>query len=341
MKKRYLAWLIAVLMLWQPAALAAETWSGSVVQGTQIAVRAAYGGTVDDVHLQAGDVARAGDTILTLSGEKIYSPWNGTVTALFAGEGDDAAYATERWGAAAMIAPREKFLVYMTVDEQYNLSDTRRISLGQTVWMRCAKDGTHRGFGVVIDAEGTEYTVEVTGGQFSNGEVVYAGLREGYYKSERVGTGTVLAAEVRPVEGSGTVVRSCIAEGDSVERGQLLMEVAGGVPTGAAWNNGSVAADAAGVIVSVNVSKGDTVQQGDVVAVIAADTLVETVLPEEDLTLLREGDPVRLVWEDGEGMGEVIFISHMADENGDFQVLIRPENEFAYIAQSVDIETIE
>ena len=327
MRKYGICLLLMAAVLLQSAAFAAPEWTGSVVSGRTFAVYAAYGGTVSELFAEVGDALQAGDALLQLSGEKVYAPCDGTVSAVFAGAEDNADTAVEKYGAAMAIEPTEKFLVYVTAEEQFFADDTRRVSLGETVYLRCTEDSTHRGFGRVIEADGLEYTVEIDGGQFSNGEVVYAGLQEGFTKSQRAGIGTVLAAEAVSVSATGMVVRTHIGAGEPVEAGQLLMETAGGVFNGTEWNDGLLSLNEGGIVLSVNVSVGDTVEQGQLVAVVAdaADLYVEISLPEEDIAWLPEQTQTRLQIEDGMAMdGEVVFSSRVADDNGCYAVLIRP-----------------
>lgn len=334
--------MLLALALLTPSAYAETELTGTVEAGRTFAVYAAYGGTVDAVYAQAGDLLSADDVLLTLSGEKIYAPLDGVATAVFAGEGDDASAATARYGSAIVIEPRQKFTVYMTAEEDYNISDTRRMSVGETIYLRCSEDGTHRGVGIVTAVEGLTYTVEIIGGQFSNGEVVYAGRVEGFVKSQRVGVGTVIASEIRQISADGTVINCCVSAGEAVESGQLLMEVAPGTPCGSCWNGGEVTPGEAGIVTAISVQQGGSVEQGQVVAVLAdpEDLIVEVNVSEDDLPLIAEGDAVT-VWLKDEiaTAGIVEQISHMLNEDGAYTAVVRfegtPEN--AVLGQSATV----
>ena len=340
MKKWCMLLLAAALLM--PAACAETELTGTVQAGRTFAVQAAYGGTVVDIAAQTGDLLAADDVLLTLSGEKIYAPLDGVATAVFAGQGDDASAMTQRYGSAVAIESKQKFTVYMTAEESYNVSDTKRMSVGETIYLRCSKDGTHRGVGVITAVDDLTYTVEITGGQFSNGEVVYAGRVEGFVKSQRVGIGTVIASDVQQISADGTVVNCYISAGDSVESGQLLMEVATGTPCGQDWNGGAVAPGEAGIVLSLSAQQGGSVQQGQVVAVLAdpEDLRVEVDVSEADLPVIAVGDTVTICLADETGAtGCVEQISYMLNDNGAYTAVIRFDAvpDAAVIGQSVTV----
>ena len=114
MKKRMAA-LLAALML--PAcALAAETIR---IDGTIEAVRtqtiaAPHSGRVGDFAVREGDMLSAGDALFTLSADKIYADFDGTITGVFAQPGDSAASVQDRYGA----------LCYMERDTLYTANCT-------------------------------------------------------------------------------------------------------------------------------------------------------------------------------------------------------------------------
>ena len=205
MRKIWLSALLAALLL-QSAALAETELTGTIAAGRTFAVLAAYGGTVSNVAVQAGDALDVGDVLMTVAGEKVYAAQDGVVTGVFADEGDDASAMAERYGAAVVIAPERKFTVYMTAEEEFRTTDSNRIALGETLYLRCKEDGTHRGVGVVTEADGLTYTIECMGGEFSNGEVVYAARQQSVKKAERVGIGTVVAAGAEQISASGVEI---------------------------------------------------------------------------------------------------------------------------------------
>lgn len=345
MKKVWLSALLAALLL-QPAALAETELTGTIAAGRTFAVTAAYGGIVSGVAAQVGDALAAGDALLTVAGEKVYAAQDGVVTGVFAAEGDDASAAAERYGAAIVIAPERKFTVYMTAEDEFRAEDSNRIELGETLYLRCKEDGTHRGVGVVTAVNGLTYTIECTGGEFSNGEVVYAARQQSVNKAERVGIGTVVAAEAEPISASGVVVRCHVSAGDAVEAGQLLLETAAGDLSGANWNGGALAAAEAGIVTEMAVQTGENVSAGQVIAVMADpdDLCVQVSVPETDIALAREGAQAMLTLESGaEIAGTVEFLSYLADDDGAYPAVIRVDAmpADARIGQSVRVTLTE
>ena len=287
--KRGWAALLAAALLTMPAA--AAKFEGTVVAGEAFAVWAEYGGTVSEVSAEAGDLVLTGEALLTLETAKIFATRDGTVAKVFAEAGEDATAATEDYGSALAVAPVNRYTVYMAIDGAYDSAATKRIRMGEVLYLKCTKNGTHRGVGIVTAVDDTEYTILCTGGGFSNGETVYAYRDPAYANKQRVGEGTVIATDVDKYAADGTVVQCHIADGDEVERGQLLMELAGGAPTGANWNGGRVEAEIGGIVLSVLVSPGDGVSQGQAVATLCrADGLeIAFAVPEAELSEVSEG----------------------------------------------------
>ena len=76
--------------------------SGEVVSLQEKTVTAAYGGTVSDIYVAAGDRVSAGGEILKLQAQPVVSAVSGTVY-LFGEAGDDAAATAEAYGSVAYV----------------------------------------------------------------------------------------------------------------------------------------------------------------------------------------------------------------------------------------------
>lgn len=320
-------WTSAVLALLLLCPLAARAdGEGVVTAARTVAVTAAYGGTVAEVSAQAGDRVAADDVLATISGEKLFAGRDGTVARVFAGAGDDADAATERYGAVLAVEPVNRFTVYATAEAGADSAQTRWITAGETVYMKCAADGSHRGVGVVTQVDDLAYTILCTGGAFSNGEAVRIYRDRAYSSDQKVGEGTVIATEADVYAAAGTVVRCCVSDGDAVEAGQLLLETASGEFSGADWNEGRILAGSDAVVLSLAVQPGDAIAQGDVVALICApeDLQVEFSLSEDELADVRAGDGVTVALEDGaECAGTVEKILYAPDEDGGYVACVR------------------
>ena len=338
--KRWASAVLAMLLLCPLAARA--DGEGVVTAGRTVAVTAAYGGTVAEVSARAGDRVAAEDVLATLAGERVFAGRDGTVARVFAAEGDDADAATELYGAALAVEPVNRFTVYATAESGADSAQTRWISAGETLYMKCAADGSHRGVGVVTQVDDMTYTILCTGGTFSNGEVVRIYRDRAYSSAQKVGEGTVIATEADAYAAGGTVVRCCVSDGDAVEAGQLLMETASGTFSGADWNEGRILAGTDAMVLSLAVQPGDGISQGDVVALICApeDLQVEFSLSETELADVRAGDGVTVALEDGaECAGTVERILYAPDEAGGYVACVRLEEapEQLRIGQSVSV----
>ncbi|NLD60627.1 MAG: HlyD family efflux transporter periplasmic adaptor subunit [Clostridiales bacterium] len=289
MKRAWTA-LLALALLTAPASAEAK-FEGTVVAGEAFAVWAEYGGRVSEVSAEAGDLVSVGEALMALETTKVFATRDGTVAKVFAEAGEDATEATEDYGSAIAVAPVNKYTIYMTVDGAYDSATTKRIQMGETLYLKCTKNGTHRGVGIVTEVDNDEYTILCTGGSFSNGETIYAYRDSAYASRQRVGEGTVIATDVDLYAADGTVVKCHVADGDEVERGQLLMEVAGGAPTDEGWNGGRVGAETGGIVLCVLASAGDSVSQGQAVATLCrADGLeIAFAVPEAELSEVQEG----------------------------------------------------
>ena len=179
-------------------------------------------------------------------------------------------------------------------------------------------DGSHKGTGMVAALTEDGYQIEVTGGDFYIGEKVDAYRKSDYARESCVGRGTVDRAKPVAVKGSGSAVRVHVANGDFVERGELLFETVEGVLDGLYAPDKQVLSPVSGIISSVEKNNGDSIAKGDTLMKIlpTSSLQVEFDIPESDLFILEEGQKVRmeLYWETESGKtyeGEILRISHI------------------------------
>lgn len=289
----------AMLMLAPACALGDAMFSGEVTAGDTQVIVAPYGGIVENVAVREGDSVQIGDLIASLATNKVYAMTEGTVTGVFASEGDAAADIKERYGALVYIEPVNRYTISADTDKAYNSSENRYIHIGETVYLSCTKDGSHQGRGVVtaIDAEKEDaYTVEVTGGEFYMGETV-AIYRDAEYTNEsRIGRGTVDRTQPVAVNAEGSVLRIHVSAGDTVERGELLLETVSGTLDGLYAPGTQVVSDRKGVIASVDASNGTTVEKGAKIATIYPEDglQVSMLISESDLMDVKVGGEVTI-----------------------------------------------
>jgi len=128
-----------------------------------------------------------------------------------------------------------------------------------------------------------------------------------------------VVSDTQAYEAEGEVTRLLVAEGDAVERGQLLYELDGG----------TLRAGADGIVASLSVQPGDRVDEGQVVGALAADSdiCVEVQVDETTASRLRVGDAATMSFagdiDDAAVAGTVVEISGIA-QSSLFAVRIRP-----------------
>lgn len=324
MKTRCIAAALAALAL--PACALGETvFGGEVTADCAQVIAAPYGGIVEQVAVRVGDSVSIGDPIAVVETSKTYAMTDGTVSGVFANEGDSAEGVKERYGALVYIEPINRYTLSCSTEKAYNSSENRYIHIGETVYLSCTKDGSHQGRGLVttIDKENeSAFTVEVTGGEFYMGETVNV-FRDAQYATEsRIGRGTVGRTAPVAVTGEGSVLRLHVRPGDKVERGELLFETVNGTLDGLYAPQTQVVSDRAGVIASVDASNGTAVEKGAKIATIYPEEQmqVKMVISEADLTDVKVGGSasIEFNWDADSGRryaGTIASISYLSEKD--------------------------
>lgn len=312
MLKKLTALLLALLL---PAAALAEVYEGTTAAMDTVTVRSEVAGTVKTLDATAGQRVSAGETLLTLSPTKAFAAQDGAVSLVEVKEGEDAD------GTVLEIAPVERYQVYCTVSKAYQSAASTLIHSGETVYIRCTSDGSHRAVGVVTLVDGEEYRVLTLGGALYVGETVYLYRDADFTLSERVGIGTVVANDTEVYEAKGALTRLCVQAGDVVERGQLLYELDGG----------SVEAPVSGILTAVNVKLGDSVAEDQAAFEIVPDgaLCVEISVEETEAAAIRPGERAELTPALGDGAiilsGTVVDVSRVAAD-GAYTVRVLPDD---------------
>lgn len=130
---KLLSLLAAGLLLAPLSARAEITFDGTVVAGDAVSVTAPFGGMVSDVAVKAGSEIALGDAICTIETTKVYAPTSGTVCGLFGQPGDAVDTVTQRYGAVLYLSPAEKYTISASINKAYNSSETRYVTIGETV----------------------------------------------------------------------------------------------------------------------------------------------------------------------------------------------------------------
>ncbi len=303
MKRRLIGALLALALVASPAlAEMPLALDGSVVSSGSEAVRAPFGGVIEEVAARPGDLIGLGDPVASIVTTKVYAPQDGVVASVCAQPGDGAEGIIARYGAVMYVEPTNRYVVEASTEKAYNSSATRYVHIGEKVYLSCTKDGSHRGTGIVTKVEAadeggvTKYTLEVTGGEFYIGETVGAFRKSNYASTSRIGRGTVGQAQAVAIPGEGSVLKIHVQPGDSVERGQLLFETVSGALDGLYAGDSTVVSNLRGIVASVDTKTGETVaKDASLITVYPFDKLqIEARVNVLDLYAVHEGDAVEI-----------------------------------------------
>ncbi|MBQ8093314.1 MAG: HlyD family efflux transporter periplasmic adaptor subunit [Clostridia bacterium] len=312
--------LVLVFLFLPVLAFAATTFEGTVVSGEVVSVTAPFGGTVSNFSLRAGSRINTGDTVATIATDKVYATADGTIAGVFAQVGDSVENVVNRYGAVMYIVPEHKYTIDADIEKAYNSAETKYINIGETLYMCCTSDGSHTAVGIVTAASDTTYTVETVSGELLMEETVYLYRSPDFASKTRVGRGTVGRTAEISVNGSGSILRFHVKDGDHVSRGDLLFETVTGEFDGLYATSNEIISDVSGIIASVDTAAGKSIAKGDtLLTVYTMDSLqIEISVNEYDLVSIREGDTVSLSFNYDENnimqtTGTVSMISHLSN----------------------------
>lgn len=257
---------LAILMGWMliVAAMggaAAETvYTGEIVAGTVIQLTAPFSGTVEKTEKEEGELVRAGEALLRLSTTKVYAPCNGTIQGLLAEEGDHLTDTSRFYDGVLYLEPEAAYLIHATTDGSSSETENKLLHVGETLYLRRNGETNRRtGTGVVTAVSGKQYTVEVLSGDLELNDSCYLYRDDSYESDQRVGRGSVTRNGPIPVSGNGVLLKLHVQNGQTVRKGDLLMET---VPD-LAWGDDSIiVAPEEGILAALHASTGSTVNQG-------------------------------------------------------------------------------
>ena len=325
MLKRWLMLLPVLLSLAAPGL--AEVYTGTTAALSTVTVRTEDAGTIGSAQAVVGQRVEAGQSLYRMKAQRTFASQDGSVSLISADVGDAVS------GEVLELAPTQRYTIHCTVDSAYKSAATRLVHSGETVYAKCTRDGTHRAVGVVTEIDGAEYRVLTLGGELYVGETVYLYRDDAFTAAQRVGIGTVVVSDTETYEAEGRLTDLRVAEGDWVERGQLLYATGGG----------EIAAPVGGIVVSLSCQPGDAVEADQAVAeIVPADAVcVEAQVDETDAARIAVGDRVALTFagrEDEDATpGTVVGISYVA-ESDRYTVVIRPETDAALpLGMSVEV----
>jgi len=278
--------LIAVLSLCCACALGA-TANASIVAPETAKITAPFAGTLLPFDLVSGDAVTAGDTLFTLDTTPVYAALDGTVAAVFAAAGDDAAGVSAHYGALAVIEPEYPLYISADTDDAYDNDDNKYIHAGEMLYL---KRNDEKGTGRVTSVDGKYYTVEVLTGNFDLDETVRCYRESAMPYDSEVGRGKVKRFADAKVSASGRICAVHVKPGDTVKTGDLLFETVDTLS--AVGASPAIAAPVSGAVTALYASSGAQVYRGQLLCEVADLTKLElsAEIDEIDLAAIRAGD---------------------------------------------------
>ncbi|MBR1409434.1 MAG: HlyD family efflux transporter periplasmic adaptor subunit [Clostridia bacterium] len=352
MKRKTLAILTAALCLFAALA-AADTLSmdGKVEAKETVEVYAPIGGTVARVVGEVGQEVEPEDVLLELRTTKVYADEDGIVTGIFGEPGDAAETVAGRYGAVLYIEGSSAFKAEATTENAYNSASSKFVHVGETLYVRCKSNTSRNGTGRITAVDGTAFTVEIEEGNFIPGDAVELYRDKGHSNSKHVGSGTISRQNPTAVTAGGSIVRIAVEDGQSVKKGDLLLETLTGEFDAYEMTGAEIAAGSRGVIAELKAEQGAQVAKDSVVAVLydRAAMRIAAEVPEDSLGEIAAGDNVHIELAADESKtyeGTVKLISGVASTGTSGEVTYRalidftPDDAVRY-GMSVIVETME
>lgn len=249
--KKLFAFCIALMLAILPMGAAmAETIMiyGTVINTQPQSVVCTADGTIEQVNVTVGDRVTGGTVIATVETNKVYATTDGTVY-LFGEAGDKVSDITAQYGAVAYISPAQPYTITATATDRNGLAVS--VVPGETVYLRCYKDGKHTGVGILAKLEKGKYTVVVTEGEFATGETISIYRDPAYTDQSRIGRAKVTIADMVACQGDGYLVKFHVQNGATVEKGTLLYEMISGSFAPGSTQHDKVVAPTNGILSAV------------------------------------------------------------------------------------------
>lgn len=329
MLKRWIALILALLLV--PAVGLADAWEGVTVSDRTTVIEAQASGTLEQLELHVGQTVAQGETLGSVKLNRVFATQDGVVARVQGKAGEKVT------GTVLEIDPISPYLVYCSTDKASSKVKDPLIHAGEKLYLRCTKNGTHRGAGIVHSLDGNEFLLEMIAGEMYVGETVYIYRGSKCESNDRVGVGTVVPSDTEVFSTNGVIAQVRVKAGDMVERGQLLYT----------WIDGDsqmVTSPADGIITAVTTPQGGAVKKDAAVAEMTAfgDVCLEIRVTDQERVNLRHGQTV--YYTRGVDMsetpctGRVTYVSAMSEEEL-YTVRITPDVPETILGMSVEVRT--
>ena len=306
----------------------ADAWTGSTAAADLTEITASADGTLERFDLELGQTVTAGQELGATSTTTVYAPLDGTIAAIHAEAGDTVT------GTVLEIAPVSRYTVTFTVTGAKQTPENTLVHSGETVYIKCTADGSHRAVGRVTEIDGSTYLVEVLGGELYVGETVRAYRDSAFADEDRVGLGTVTAADTVTVDVTdATLLRFHCAVGDAVERGQRLFVTA-------TAEDVTITSPADGVVTEITAAKGDSVKEDQTLARVAQRVMLTFEALQDDAPLFHTGQTLTYIrGDDPHETPHTCTVTRILQQvqGGSITVEARPEERSLPIGMTVEV----
>ncbi len=301
MKTKLIAALLAVCLL--PAACAAAEGAAPTANGvaeakTTVDVTAPYSGVLLPFDWDVGDTVAAGEALFALDTVKVYAPESGTLAASYVAPGDSADDAMKRYGVIAYVERECNYVMSATTSGAYNEDENKRLHVGELLYIEAKDKKDDPGTGRVLAVTDRGYTVQVLTGEYAlrDSRSLYRG--EKLDREDCVGKGVIGVDQPVAVTGTGRVLQCLHQQGDAVEKGELLFELALGEAEPDV-TGGEIAAPMDAAVGALYAVSGQSVYKGQRLATLHDLSVMQVVaeVDELDLGALAIGDRVTLVFD--------------------------------------------
>lgn len=298
MMKRVLILLTAMLLAITPAMAQENSMIlTAVVEPVQtVALNAPASGELAPFTVRTGDAVSAGETLFTVEPVKVYAPIDGTVSAVFANEGDVADGVTSRYGAIVYIDYAERWQVQANTRTGANRAENRDVRMGQQVWLRSNNEKNFAdGIVTAVDYASGSITVQVIGGDLVYNHTIKVYRTPDYDYDSLIANGNLSTIASYAVSASGTITEVGVSAGEQVQAGDYLFSYVPDEidPERRGQKDATEAkASADWLITNVNVQPGASVQKGQTLltAIRAGDYELVAQAQEDEVSHIAVGD---------------------------------------------------
>lgn len=290
--KKVLALLLSLMLILPAAALGDENRisANGVVESVHVyQLTAPYSGVLRPFDWNSGDRVSRGETLFEMDTLKVYAPAEGTVQGLFAQKGDLAENVLAQYGSLAVLERSLPQIINASTNGAYNDPENRLIHVGERVFFEQTNDKDNQGEGRVIAVNGDNYVVEMAEGDFELKDQVKLFRDEKHGTKAAIGKGDVARAADMPVSGSGRVLNVAVHQGQKVQKGQLMFELAA---QDALTDAQSLLASPADGAIELCATSGQQVYMGQVIGKVhdLSAFQVTAQVDEVDLGTVKVGD---------------------------------------------------